>query len=572
VTAVRTVAVLGVGSRGLGVLERIGTLARGPVRVHLVDPAGGGAGVHDPAQPDYLLLNTTAGQVSMFPDAATVGAETGPPGPTLYEWATDRGLRLAADGFTTGRSGRPVRPTDYLPRRVLGEYLVWFLAEQRRRATPLDIRVHRSEAVDLAAGPHGLDVALADGTALRVDHAFLTTGHTGTSGGPYPLPGRVVDLPPGAPVGIAGFGLAAMDVMSALTVGRGGRFTAEGDGTLRYRPSGYEPELLFFSRTGLPHRARPRTWDPGPPHRPLVFTEAAIDALGRPLDFAADLLPLILDEIRVGHRRAQGHPVADRAELDRLDAAHGRFDPAQALAPRPDAAGPGAYQQWLAGAVRADLAEGWSPLRAGLDVLRTGRDTFRYAVDHGGLTPASLEDFTDRWVPAVNRAVVGPQWERHAELLALLAAGVARTPFGPAPAVTGDGGRTRVASTRLAEPYGADVAGVVRAHVPLPGVLHSASPLLAALHRRGLLRPYAPGSRRVPGADVDRDQHPIGRDGTPERRLWVLGPLCEGAVFYTNLVPSPGAFSRPVRDAHRCVAEMLAGGGGPRPARLSAGG
>ena len=98
--------------------------------------------------------------------------------------------------------------------------------------------------------------------------------------------------------------------------------------------------------------------------------------------------------------------------------------------------------------IRADLAEGLlgfagSPVKAGLDVLRALRDTFRYVVDFGGLTAASLDDFTVRTVPALNRAVVGPQWERHAELLALLAAGVARAPFGPEPVVTAAGGRGR---------------------------------------------------------------------------------------------------------------------------------
>ena len=121
-----------------------------------------------------------------------------------------------------------------------------------------------------------------------------------------------------------------------------------------------------------------------------------------------------------------------------------------------------AYQKWLAETVRADLAEGLlglagSPVKAGLDVLRALRDTFRHAVDYGGITAASLEEFTARTVPALNRAVVGPQWERHAELLALFAAGVARAPFGPAPAVLPSGGRTMLASTRLAEPYAAEV-------------------------------------------------------------------------------------------------------------------
>jgi len=99
---------------------------------------------------------------------------------------------------------------------------------------------------------------------------------------------------------------------------------------------------------------------------------------------------------------------------------------------------------------------------------------------------------------------------------------------------------------------------VVSAHVPLPAVASSASPLLRALHRRGAIRPHRPGSALVRGIDVDPDQHPLGADGRPDRRLWVLGPLCEGATFYNNLVPSPNVWSRPVFDAHRCVSALLA--------------
>jgi uncharacterized NAD(P)/FAD-binding protein YdhS len=596
---VTTIAIVGLGSRGLGVLERIVTLAKrrgaaaGAVRVEVVDPTCTGAGVHDPAQPDYLLLNTTCAQVSMFPDAATVGDDVDAPGPSLHDWVTARGLRLGDDGYPVGAGGRPVRPTDFLPRRVLGEYLAWVLDEVRRRApVHVEVRLHRAEAVDLAPGVDGLEVALSTGDRLRADHAFLTTGYTPNTvvdltpdgrrrrtEGPYPLPERVAGIEPGQVAALGGFGLSAMDVMSCLTVGRGGRFVADGDG-LRYRPSGREPALLFLSRSGLPCRARPRTVEFGPPYRPIAFTTAAVDAVrrarGGPLDFAADVLPLVLTEIRVGYRRAQarlaGTAAALEADLaadvagtlDRLDAELDRFDAAEALTGTAGMLldGPDAYQKWLAETLRADLAEGLlgfagSPVKAGLDVLRELRDTFRYVVDFGGLTAASLDDFTVRTIPALNRAVVGPQWERHAELLALLAAGVARAPFGPDPVVTATGGRWTIASTRLAEPYAAEVDWVVAAHVELPAVDSSASPLIAALHRRGVLRPHRPDSRWVRGVDVDRDQHPLDATGRPDPRMSVLGPLCEGATFYNNLVPSPQVHSRPVHDAHRCVAAAL---------------
>src|SRR6476659_553480 len=106
-----SVAIIGLGSRGVGVLERLVSLRRlgrmaGSLRVDLIDPVGDGAGVHHAGQPDYLLLNTTCGQWSRSPYAATVGADVDQPGPNLYDWVTERGLRLGADGFTVSDHGR----------------------------------------------------------------------------------------------------------------------------------------------------------------------------------------------------------------------------------------------------------------------------------------------------------------------------------------------------------------------------------------------------------------------------------------------------------------------------------
>jgi uncharacterized NAD(P)/FAD-binding protein YdhS len=86
----------------------------------------------------------------------------------------------------------------------------------------------------------------------------------------------------------------------------------------------------------------------------------------------------------------------------------------------------------------------------------------------------------------------------------------------------------------------------------------SESPLIAAMYRRGLLRRHRPASREVYGVDVDADLHPVDANGRADRRLWVIGPLCEGATFYNHLVPSPGGYNRAFVDAHRCVAELFA--------------
>ncbi len=614
-----SLAIIGLGSRGLSVLERIVTTARragptgGPIRVEVVDPTCTGAGVHRATQPDYLLLNTTCENVSMFPDASTVGAEVDMPGPSLYEWATERGLGIGRDGYTVGDRGRPIRPHDFLPRRLLGEYLGWFRDQVLRRAHGhVDVRLHRTEAIDMSLDDTGaLVVELADGDRVAVDHAFLTTGytpnrpvsghaprdHVRTRRGhqvsrlvaePYPLPDRVAAIAPGQVTAINGFGLSAMDVISSLTVGRDGEFTGTG-ARLRYRPSGREPALLLYSRSGAPCRARPQGVAFGPRYRPVVLTPEHIDAVrsGRsgPLDFDEDVLPLVLTEMRIGYRLCEARCAgadegALRRELagagglagtvgvlDSLDRHLGPFDAAAAFdgAPEMLLSDSSAYRKWFVEFVRTDLADGLlgfsrSPVKAALDILRDLRDTFRYVVDFGGLTDSSLDAFHRRTVPALNRAVVGPQYERHAELLALMDAGLLDVPFGPAPTTRWDDhhGRWTITSTQLAASHARDADWLVMAQVPLPAVDASASELVTALHRKGWIRPHRPGSRYISGIDIDPDQHPIDVQGEPVRQLSVLGVLCEGATFYNNLVPSPHVYSRPVHDAHRCVAATLA--------------
>jgi uncharacterized NAD(P)/FAD-binding protein YdhS len=117
--------------------------------------------------------------------------------------------------------------------------------------------------------------------------------------------------------------------------------------------------------------------------------------------------------------------------------------------------------------------------------------------------------------------------------------------------------RWTIGSSRLRVPHVRQADWIVSARSPWPAVDASASPLIRALHERGRLRRHRPGSRHLHGVDVDADQHPLDAGGRPDTRLWVLGPLCEGATYYNNLVPFPDDFARPVHDAHRCVAAML---------------
>ncbi|GAA3849424.1 FAD/NAD(P)-binding protein [Brevibacterium ammoniilyticum] len=110
-SADHSVAIIGVGPRGLSVLERLVALAsarwspaRGPITVHLIDPYPPGAGiVWRTDQPTSLLMNTTIGEQTIFPDASCS---------FLGEVPDESGESSGGTGATSSRSDSPAEATD----------------------------------------------------------------------------------------------------------------------------------------------------------------------------------------------------------------------------------------------------------------------------------------------------------------------------------------------------------------------------------------------------------------------------------------------------------------------------
>ncbi len=314
-------AIVGLGSWGLCVMERTVDRARrtgASVRLHMVDPAQLGGGVYAAEQPDFLVLNNACGQLSLY---AADDDDPPPYAVGLHQWAMVRGYRWVGHECRIGAGGERIRPTDYLPRRLMGEYLGWFYETLVDYAPPnLEIVRHYAAAVDISPALQGREAVLLDnGTTLAVDHVVLTSGHTwnhepGAEGGvhhqrAYPIESLDQSAPAGSSVAVAGMGLVGFDVLTALTIGRGGTFQDRCDRAdrVRYLPSGREPAIALYSRSGAPYCAKSASGvDPYGQYQPVVCTPEEFAALTNPggsssrrhVDFRAELLPLIFAEMQ----------------------------------------------------------------------------------------------------------------------------------------------------------------------------------------------------------------------------------------------------------------------------------
>ena len=519
-------AIVGMGSRGLSILEQlIGLARRNPnqrLLIEVFDPQTPGSGLHLPEQADYLMLNTMAGQISAFSVAFPASRPDEPAGLTFLRWCAAQDVRLDERGHLDA-DGRPVEFGDFVPRRLLGRYL----RDSYRYLLglcPAHVQVrHHPELIVgccLRANEPGFSLASSGGQQIVVDGVFLTIGHA---------PCQFASVT-GKRVAIEGLGLTAMDTLAELTQGRGGRYVRDNSFSgWRYLPSGREPQIYLCSRSGLPFHARPQ-WQPDQPapEPARFFTPAAIRSLRREsvdgrLDFVSQVLPLIEGEMRTRFRQ---------------------FDPQAYLRIGHWQGEPGAYEQWFRQWIEADLlrsrqGRAASPLTQALEVWRDCRDVLRLAVDHNGLTDASIQGFYSVWAALGNRLVGGPQRERYEDLLALMDAGIVRV----------------LAPMQINGPD-ARFDAVIKARTAHSGLSGSRSALLADLLKQGLVRPAHPYP--ADGIEVDGQNRALGSNGQVQPRLWVLGPAVEGSTFYNHYVPTPDPACRALLQARSAVESCLA--------------
>lgn len=598
-------AIVGLGSWGLCVLERTVSRARQittSIRLHVVEPGQLGGGVYATEQPDYLVLNNPCGQLSLY--ASPDHDEVPPYAVGLYEWAVAQGYHWVGYECRIDPAGVTILSTDYLPRRLMGEYLAWFYDTLLADAPAnLEIVRHYAAATDISPEIGGRETVMLDnGTSISVDHVVLTSGHTlndemvGNSSSvrylrPYPVEFFDTLLTPETPIAIAGMGLVGFDLLTAMTIGRGGTYEDLGN-RKRYVASGREPDIYLFSRSGDPYCAKSAHGiDPYGDYQPIVCTPQAFSELTNPagsrarrrVDFRHELLPMLFAEMQGRYYTHAayldgGMEAADSARkelqsgwsegsfdeaVQRLEPDYGKFDPASYLFADADARYESSsdYQSHVYEMVSTDLdqalAVGGSPVKAALEVTRILRDQLRSVIEFGGLSLESYVDFQSNVRGRINRFEAGPPALRSQQLLALLDAGMVQIPFGPHPELTAtDDGSVVIRSTRLARPSEAIVDGVVRGHLDLPSLARSRSPLLSRLYAKGRLTQLSYGDTTVGSVAISEDFHPYDAEGRLQVNLSLLGVLTEGVRYFTHYLPSPRSRLRAVLDAQHCVAAI----------------
>ncbi|MFI5533287.1 FAD/NAD(P)-binding protein [Kitasatospora sp. NPDC051853] len=593
-----SLGIIGSGPRGLSVLERLaarlndGELSGRQVRIHLIDAVEVGSGrVWRTDQDDWFTMNTVVGQVTMYSGDPDGGPARPGAGPSLGQWIAERART----------HGEPLLgPDDYASRQRYGQYqqaVYRSIADnlpERVELVPVKARV--TQARPAAEGGYVLELDAAP-YLVEVDQLLLATGHptnkadafergmfafadrhpglaylAGDSAADMALDQRTVR--PGSTVAIRGLGLSFYDVMLSLTVGRGGTFATDADGTLRYLASGLEPKIVTGSRSGLPIPARGRNQkNPNHSHKPRFLTSAAVaDARKRRIEaggsgllrFDEDVLPLLMQEVEAvradSQARAGGAPLAP---LD-LDALARPFR-------GKEYAGPEQFRAELLDIMREDLdaaqlgnADG--PLKSALDVLRDIRNVVREAVDYGGLQPDSyVEEFQKKFLPVNSLLSAGPPIERVEQLVALIEAGVVEV-AGPATEFEADeaAGKFRISSPQVAgSVHHAEV--LVDARIPTPDLHKDTSPLTTSLLADGLIGEYVmtdptTGAAHATGG-LNVTEAPfrvIDADGRIRCDLYALGIPTEHTRWFTQVGSGkPGLNTLFRRDADSIAAAML---------------
>lgn len=545
-----SITIIGLGPRGLSVLERILSLAaqqpEQQVQIVAVNKGLPGQGVHGQFLSDRFLLNTVAGLLTLIPGDEFQPSLLKGMFADFLPWLNQQGM--AADAGA------------YVPRRLFGAYC-HELYQRLLERCPLNCQVEYidDEAIDIKQVGRKEVTCLLTKRRIVSDHVVIAIGHMlPVANSPetitdiYTAELSIQNITAGSTVGIQGFGLTAMDAIAELTLGRGGVFA---DGA--YKPSGNEPTIILFSRSGLPSRARPVDDGRANFAPTLHFNEQAALALRKQrgqgtINFMTEIYPLLAQDIA-------------RAMLDREVSTQAAMALMNSLLwPEISQIGSLEYSAGVVEFVKRDLFEAHFGLsgsaeKRAIEVLMSARDAIRTVVNYGGLTPSSHSWFYNHFASAINRNAIGPQHDRQEELLMLIDAGIVSTPLGPAPELQWVQKKHcwNVQSTVFANPVSFNLDHLLHGYTAQPTLKKNTCALLGALVEGGRIHARHTDWLATPGVAVDAESRSVSPYGVAQAHLFITGVMSEGSTYYNWYVPTIDSKSTPFVEAQRIACAVL---------------
>lgn len=550
---VTNISIVGMGPRGLSFLSALSSLDNHCLRqlcVHIINQGTMGCGVHSPQQPMHFLMNTVAGEVTVFDPVSKCIK-----GPTLAEW-----MNVSSD--------------TYVPRQKLGEYLSHAYTYIKNKLSNIGVVINEymAEATDIYDFKQsGYVIHLDDNRTVYTQHVVIATGHTRAQASSedrrrHDFIRRRVHLNPhlayiqhsdsletlnnidsNCDIGLEGMGLSALDITAHLTQGRGGTFEYLGYGDAIYHSSGKEPRITVFSRSGKLLWARARRQKPlDQPYKANFLNRDTIASLKeqhRPLNFKRTLLPLLLKELKHASNQA-GHHLSE-STIHALLFSHG---PPSCIPNDIDSF----MKMDLDRAVRGNVCD---PIKSLTDCLRDLRNELRQLVQFDTLDSPSKLYFWEHVAPRINHLSGGAPWYRTSEWRALIKANILTVIDRPAccgydPAR--DSHFTIVDTTNNKKIKTVDA--IVKTRVDKVQPNSSNSLLLKSLLTNKLACSYTLPGNKESGLVIS----PSGRLNSPRSRhgIYALGPPTEGCRYFTNILGSPIGYSSIFSDAQSVVDDL----------------
>ncbi len=448
----------------------------------------------------------------------------------------------------------------YLPRKCFHIYLKNFIHQQLDRLSSMNIKyqIIIEEVTNLVKIEHYFKLTTKTNQEFYTKKVVLCTGHGNSQllhcnkkfSKILNLNHLKRSINPQSKILIKGMGLVMFDIISELTEGFGGKFIKSLDDNLIYIPSGLEPKIYLYSRSGLPLSGKGCKNSLSLPHKPQFFTINNIHAIIESkdnLDFDEDFLPLLLKEVTYRFEEIEG---VGSFNVDHF------FYPQNYISKNN-------YHDFYHQTVEyivADLKACKKGIfqngtKAAGELIRDLRDNLRLCIEQKKLSSLSHQKFLNHWNVIFNKICVGPPHFRIEQLLALIDSKVVSLEVAYNPQIMEKEDKFfAVSNFTNGQANQIDADYFIEASIPEVEHVVESSPLWMSLDSVSL---FNNKGYRTGGVDIDDSSRVKNISGNVYHDgLYAFGIPTEGSKYFTYVLPRPDIPSTFLKDSN-IIAEHI---------------